>query len=169
VASAFGGVGGLIAQSVVSSRNEDADSRVAQQLRAHLAGISARDWFAGALGEALRDGGRFREVRVSGGGPAPPPADAVATFRLKDWGFRLPAPAISRRFAAFVEIEARMVQGSGSRVVWDEHDVVLGLARLDLETLRSDGAALRTELEATFRRAAARMARHLLHPREPAP
>lgn len=165
-----GAVGGLlgfaIAGGIAASQAKSRDDDAAKTLLDRVKGFRPHASVAESFAASLRESGRYEVVVLDKDPGAAAPYDAIAEFRIEEWGVRLATPADPGRLAGFVTLQARLARSGSDDVLWREHDTVLGQQRLDLWTLRSEEALLRTELQAVALDAGRRMALRMLYPME---
>jgi len=172
VGGAVGGVvGGLLGYAIgggFSSDNpESRDKQTARTLAVHLNGFSPHRVFADAFARALQDSGRVADVIVLDKDPGSDARfDAVAEFRIEEWGIRRAVADDNSRLAGFLKLKARVAKTTNDDPLWREWDTVLGQGRYDLATYRDDGEKLRNELRGVAADAGQRMAMRLLYPKE---
>jgi len=172
VGGAVGGVvGGLLGYAIgggFSSDNpESRDKQTARALAVHLNGFSPHRVFADAFARALQDSGRVADVIVLDKDPGSDARfDAVAEFRIEEWGIRRAVADDNSRLAGFLKLKARVAKTTNDDPLWREWDTVLGQGRYDLATYRDDGEKLRNELRGVVADAGQRMAMRLLYPKE---
>ena len=172
VGGAVGGVvGGLLGYAIgggFSSDNpESRDKQTARALAVHLNGFSPHRVFADAFARALQDSGRVADVIVLDKDPGSDARfDAVAEFRIEEWGIRRAVADDNSRLAGFLKLKARVAKTTNDDPLWREWDTVLGQGRYDLATYRDDGETLRKELREVATDAGQRMATRLLYPKE---
>jgi hypothetical protein len=168
---AVGGVvGGLLGYAIgggFSSDNpESRDKQTARTLAAHLNGFSPHRVFADAFARAIQEGGRVDVIVVDKDPGVGSPFDAVAEFRIEEWGIRRAIADDPSRLAGFVKLKARVAKTTNDDPLWREWDTVLGQGRYDLATYRDDAEKLRNELREVATDAGQRMAMRLLYPKE---
>src|SRR6267143_409331 len=131
----------------VSSDNpESRDKQTARMLAVHLNGFSPHRVLADAFARALQDSGRVADVIVLDKDPGSDARfDAVAEFRIEEWGIRRAVADDNSRLAGFLKLKARVAKTTNDAPLWREWDTVLGLGRYDLATYRDDGETLRKE------------------------
>ena len=172
VGGAVGGVvGGLLGYAIgggFSSDNpESRDKQTARALAVHLNGFSPHRVFADAFARALQDSGRVADVIVLDKDPGSDARfDAVAEFRIEEWGIRRAVADDNSRLAGFLKLKARVAKTTNDDPLWREWDTVLGQGRYGLATYRDDGETLRKELREVAADAGQRMATRLLYPKE---
>jgi hypothetical protein len=168
MATIFGGIiGGAIAAGIVGSQADSRDEQEARALAVHLDGFSPHRVFAEAFARTLQESGRPLAVVVLAAPPdAGGPFDAVAEFRIEDWGIRRVVTDDPTRLAGFVTLEARLAKTRDDAPLWREWDTVLGQGRHDVASYRADSDKLRNELRGVAMEAGERMAMRLLYPQE---
>jgi len=172
VGGAVGGVvGGLLGYAIgggFSSDNpESRDKQTARMLAVHLNGFSPHRVLADAFARALQDSGRVADVIVLDKDPGSDARfDAVAEFRIEEWGIRRAVADDNSRLAGFLKLKARVAKTTNDDPLWREWDTVLGQGRYDLATYRDDAEKLRNELREVATDAGQRMATRLLYPKE---
>lgn len=164
-AAAFGLVGALVAGATVSAVVKDADDRRTAQVAPHLQDFKAREVFARALAQTLRELGRFEAVEVLDAAPGGG-FDAVATAAVGDWGLHLIPSREADALGGFAELGLKLTVGPGAHLAWEERRIFFGAGRHRLAAYAEDAALLRRELTEMLEAAGERVAAELLFPRE---
>ena len=147
VGAAVGGLLGYAIAGGFSDKSEARDKQTAQALLEHLNGFTPHRVLAEAFAQALKDSGRPFDVIVVDKDPGRDGAyDAVAEFRIEEWGIRRALAEDASHLAGFVKLKARVARSTTDDPMWREWDTVLGQGRYDLATYRTSGETLRNEL-----------------------
>lgn len=157
---------GLIGAAVSSAHNQSLDNKKAEALRTGLTDVSCLGLFRDTLRKTLEDSKRFDDVRVFGKEPDSKERsqfDAVATFRIREWGFRLVERGPTDKVASFIDLEIRMVEPAGDKVLWDEHDTVIGKGKHLLSEFEGDPALCGREVAETAQNAGYKVATTLIY------
>jgi hypothetical protein len=157
---------GLVGAIVASAHNKYSDEALAKTIGNHMDGFSCRSVFKDSLIKSLIDSKRFSEVQVFDKelelGEISK-YDGLLTFQIPNWGIRLVERGQNELLAAFVEIEAKMVLGTTSNVIWDEHDTVIGQNKRLLSLYQNEQELCRKDLYETAEDAGQRMANILIY------
>src|SRR2546421_7340464 len=151
VGGAVGGVvGGLLGYAIgggFSSDNpESRDKQAARTLAVHLNGFSPHRAFADAFAPALQDSGRTVDGIVLDKGPGVgSPVDAVAEFRIEEWGIRRAVADDNSRLAGFLKLKARVAKTTNDVPLWRGGGHRLGQGPLGPAAEPGHGGARRHE------------------------
>lgn len=157
---------GLVGAAVSSAYNQSLDNKKAESLRLGVAGVSCSGLFRDELRKTLVDSKRFDDVRIFDKAPDPKEMsnfDAVATFRIQQWGFRLVERGEMEKVASFIDLEIRMEKSGGGTALWDQHDTVIGKGKYLLSEFEGDPALCQREIAETAVGAGYKMATTLVY------
>lgn len=157
---------GLVGAAISSAHNQSLDGKKAEILRSGIADVSCPGLFREALMKALAESKKFDNLRVFAQNPDPKEVtefDAVATFRIKQWGFRLVERGEIEKLASFIDLEIRMTGPTGEKPLWDEHETVIGKGKYMLSEFESDPVLCRREITETAESAGYRIANTLIY------
>jgi hypothetical protein len=127
---------GLAGAAIAGSHNKSMDEDLAKSIR-NVNQFSCGPIFRDSLKKSLMDSGRFSDVAFFDKDIEPGDAskyDAVLTLQIPRWGVRIVERGQTELVAAFVDVEAKMIKSSTSRVIWDEHDTVIGQSKRALSS-----------------------------------
>lgn len=156
---------GLVGAAVASAHNQSSDNQKAIVIAPHLENFSFRSTFIESLDKTLNNSGRFTEIQVFDKELKSTEAqnyDAIATFRIRNWGLRL-ANRENNQMSAFIELEIKMIQTRENKILWDEHEVVLGKSQNTFDSYKKDKDMTLNDIKETVEDTGFRMANKLIY------